>query len=122
MTSLNKRASWLNPLRNRVSSDHPALVMEFADGGSMSMGKLDEMWSAPGVADGLARRKSFAQDIVKGLRFLYENKVIHRDLKPDNILCFGDHPVAKIGDFGLARVSSAQSTIFELDPYIYISS
>jgi serine/threonine protein kinase len=87
-----------------TSSDDLAIVMEFADGGSMSMGKLDKMWSAPGV-DGLARRKRFALDIVEGLAFLHGKKIIHRDLKPQNILCFGSDPVAKIADFGLAKVS-----------------
>ncbi len=97
-------------LKTKTSSDNPAIVMEFADGGSMSVRKLDEMWSASGV-DGLARRKRFALDIVDGLSFLHRNKVIHRDLKPKNILCFGSHPVAKIADFGLARVSFLHSPL-----------
>jgi serine/threonine protein kinase len=93
-----------------TSSDDLAIVMEFADGGSMSMGKLDKMWSAPGV-DGLARRKRFALDIVEGLAFLHGKKVIHRDLKPENILCFGSDPFAKIADFGLAKVGCLHHTI-----------
>jgi serine/threonine protein kinase len=109
ITSSDQPASWMKKLLFKnsgrtISTYHPALVMEFADGGSMSMSKLDKMWSAPGV-DRLSRCKRFALDIVKGLAFLHEKKVIHRDLKPENILCFGSHPVAKIADFGLARVS-----------------
>ena len=79
-------------------------MMEFADGGSMSMFKLEKMWSAPGV-DKLERCKKFALGILSGLKYLHSNtRVIHRDLKPGNILCFGNDPIAKISDFGLARV------------------
>jgi serine/threonine protein kinase len=85
-------------------SDFPALVMEYADGGSMSMNRLNKMWSEPGF-DKQARRKKFALDIVSGLMYLHKNQVIHRNLKPDNILCFGCDPVAKISGFGLSRVS-----------------
>jgi serine/threonine protein kinase len=85
-------------------SDLPALVMEYADGGSMSMSMLNKMWSEPGVYE-QARRKKFALDIVSGLMYLHKNQVIHRNLKPGNILCFGWDPVAKISDFGLSRVN-----------------
>jgi serine/threonine protein kinase len=39
--------------------------------------------------------------IVKGMQVLNVNKVIHRDLKPPNILL--KNGIAKIADFGLAK-------------------
>jgi serine/threonine protein kinase len=41
-----------------------------------------------------------------GYHKIYENKMVHRDLKPNNIFIVGDSEtagkIAKIGDFGLA--------------------
>jgi serine/threonine protein kinase len=44
-------------------------------------------------------------DITAGLKRLHGEKLVHRDLKPDNILISGsdDHPTAKLADFGLVR-------------------
>ncbi len=77
--------------------------MEFADGGSMNLSKLNQMWSAPGL-DKSQKRNAFALGIIDGLSYLHGKNVAHRDLKPCNILCFGTEPVAKISDFGLAKV------------------
>ena len=84
------------------SEGSPALVMEFADGGCMNMRKLNKVWSGNGKDE---RRRKFALGIVSALSYMHEKNVIHRDLKPDNILCFGEHPTAKISDFGLAKVN-----------------
>lgn len=43
-----------------------------------------------------------AHQIAKGLSAAHLNEVIHRDLKPGNVLISNDG-IAKIGDFGLAR-------------------
>lgn len=43
----------------------------------------------------------FGRQIVAGLQYLYAKRVIHRDMKPQNILLDG-HMTAKIADFGLA--------------------
>eukprot|EP01059_Diplonema_ambulator_P000830 TRINITY_DN10667_c0_g1_i3.p1 TRINITY_DN10667_c0_g1~~TRINITY_DN10667_c0_g1_i3.p1 ORF type:complete len:483 (+),score=147.92 TRINITY_DN10667_c0_g1_i3:182-1450(+) len=44
----------------------------------------------------------FAYQIVSGVNAMHKAKVIHRDLKPDNIFVSKDCSL-KIGDFGLAR-------------------
>ncbi|KAI5310234.1 negative regulator of the PHO system [Ascosphaera atra] len=46
--------------------------------------------------------KSFTYQLLKGIAFCHENRVLHRDLKPQNLL-INKKMQLKIGDFGLAR-------------------
>ncbi|KXZ47202.1 hypothetical protein GPECTOR_37g208 [Gonium pectorale] len=57
-----------------------------------------------------------AIQICQGLEYLHPT-IVHRDLKPANVLINGadtDRPVAKLADFGLARISAA--TLATLHP------
>ncbi|CAL8304520.1 unnamed protein product [Merluccius merluccius] len=47
--------------------------------------------------------KDVMSQLLCGLAFLHSNLMVHRDLKPDNILV-GSHGEIKITDFGLARI------------------
>ncbi|KAI0408885.1 ankyrin [Xylaria palmicola] len=56
--------------------------------------------------------REFALDVACGLRVLHDNRIVHGDLKPDNVLIFdvlhGERPqMAKLADFG--------GSIFEQD-------
>ena len=46
--------------------------------------------------------KSFLYQLLKGVDYIHKKKVLHRDLKPQNLLINKDN-IVKIGDFGLAR-------------------
>lgn len=46
--------------------------------------------------------KSFMWQLLRGIAFCHENRVLHRDLKPQNLL-INSQGQLKLGDFGLAR-------------------
>jgi serine/threonine protein kinase len=58
-------------------------------------------------------RKLFAVQILLGIEFIHSRGICHRDLKPQNIICFlnshGNLTHAKICDFGLTQYHCKQS-------------
>ncbi|KAL7270689.1 negative regulator of the PHO system [Rhizina undulata] len=46
--------------------------------------------------------KSFMHQLLQGIAFCHENRVLHRDLKPQNLL-INNKGMLKLADFGLAR-------------------
>eukprot|EP00949_MAST-11_sp_MAST-11-sp1_P003177 g3177.t1 len=74
-----------------------AIIMEYCDEGSLS-DILKKRYP-----DGLPRAllKSVGEQIVLGLRYLHREAVIHRDLKPGNIL-MTQKGVVKIADFDIS--------------------
>ncbi|KAG4977410.1 hypothetical protein JHK86_036884 [Glycine max] len=55
-----------------------------------------------------AERIKVAIGAAKGLLFLHQNNIIHRDVRPSNILVTHDYE-AMLGDFGLARTEQMDS-------------
>ncbi|CUG90182.1 protein kinase, putative [Bodo saltans] len=92
------------------------IVMELASNGSVR--KLLSRSTAttpnsPGgggigrLAESVARRVVF--QCLLGLQYLHRNGIIHRDVKPDNIL-LGDDSVVKLSDFGTCKSTIHAST------------
>ena len=74
------------------------LVFEHMDG------DLKKYMDANGVKGALQPPvvKSFMYQLLKGIDFCHKNRVLHRDLKPQNLL-INNQGALKLGDFGLAR-------------------
>lgn len=47
--------------------------------------------------------KSMMYQLLDGLNYMHTNRVIHRDIKPDNLLIDSSTATLKIADFGLAK-------------------
>lgn len=52
----------------------------------------------------------FASQIAKALEHAHSRGIVHRDIKPHNVMVLKDGSV-KVADFGIASVSSAQNTL-----------
>ncbi|KAM1121966.1 hypothetical protein TB2_003462 [Malus domestica] len=81
---------------------HPSLciVTEYMPGGSV----YDYLHKQKGVFK-LPSLLKVAIDVSKGMTYLHQNNIIHRDLKAANLL-MDENEVVKVADFGVARVKS----------------
>jgi eukaryotic-like serine/threonine-protein kinase len=75
----------------------PYMVLEYLTGGTLA----ERLPEVKALSDDETRR--VATDIAAGLAHAHENGVVHRDLKPGNVL-FDAEGRAKVADFGIARV------------------
>ncbi|KAK8944175.1 Serine/threonine-protein kinase HT1 [Platanthera zijinensis] len=76
------------------------IVTEFMSGGSL----YDFLHKQKGVFK-LPSLLRVAIDVCKGMNYLHQNNIIHRDLKTANIL-MDENEVVKVADFGVARVKT----------------
>jgi serine/threonine protein kinase len=77
-----------------VGDDHAHITMEFLDGGDLRS-KISE-----GIKE--AEAASYLKQIASALATIHEVGILHRDLKPGNIMLRKDGSIALI-DFGLAK-------------------
>jgi serine/threonine protein kinase len=67
----------------------------------------------------LAKSLDYIEQVCSGLGHAHERGVIHRDVKPQNLLLTSDHQTVKIADFGVARFSHSDSPITRVGTNIY---
>lgn len=86
-----------------VHKDHVVIASEYAEGGSLK----NWMKGFGGRAPSHETALKMMTGILSGIEHLHSRNVVHRDLKPDNILLQGNFP--RITDFGISRIISAGS-------------
>ena len=88
--------SWL--LAVSVVAGSTFLVFDYMDHDFAGLHRLKSHFTLPQL-------KCVFRQILEGVRYLHENKIVHRDLKSANILLNNKGEV-KLADFGLARMLS----------------
>ncbi len=83
-----------------VSGPDVFLIMELITGGTLRELLAERGPMPPHAATAVMRA------VLTGLSIVHARGLVHRDIKPDNILIDGDHRV-KLADFGLIRATSA---------------
>lgn len=82
--------------------DHLFLIMELITGGTLRELLAERGPMPPHAAAAVMR------SVLTGLSAAHASGLVHRDIKPDNVLINGDHRV-KLADFGLVRTASAST-------------
>jgi serine/threonine-protein kinase len=83
-------------------SGAPFMVLEYLPGESLA-DRLDR------VRFPLARGVQIALDLASALSFAHRQRIVHRDVKPANVLHAGDNRW-KLADFGIARMPDSDLT------------
>ncbi|XP_068639775.1 serine/threonine-protein kinase STY46-like isoform X2 [Aristolochia californica] len=88
------------------------IVTEYMSGGSVYdfIHKQKSVFKLPSLL-------KIAIDVSKGMSYLHQNNIIHRDLKAANLL-MDENEVVKVADFGVARVQ-AQSGVMTAETGTY---
>ncbi len=87
-----------------VENDVPFMAMEFVEGTSLSK-RLKEEGRLPAE-----EAVHIVRQVAEGLAYAHEHGIIHRDIKPDNILIESGTGRAVIADFGVAHVTTSELT------------
>ena len=89
-----------------LDSDRFFMAMEFLPGETLHRRLRSRGWLTPPEALGVARQ------LARGLREAHKHGVVHRDMKPSNVMLVPDEDgveIVKILDFGLGKVLSDDS-------------
>ncbi len=88
------------------------IVLEYLSGGDLAV--MSRQSSLP-----LEKVLFYLEQVCSGLAHAHECGVIHRDIKPQNLLLNADRKIVKIADFGVARLEASEGAITRVGTNIY---
>ena len=88
------------------------IVLEYLPGGDMSATTRNRPLP-------IARAVYYLEQVCSGLAHAHKCGVIHRDIKPQNLLLTADKKIVKIADFGVARLDANEGVITRVGTNIY---
>jgi serine/threonine protein kinase len=88
------------------------IVLEYLPGGDMYVLTRTRPLS-------IQRALHYLEQVCSGLAHAHKCGVIHRDIKPQNLLLTADKEIVKIADFGVARLDASEGAITRVGTNIY---
>jgi serine/threonine protein kinase len=88
------------------------IVLEYLPGGDML-----KLTKAQPLS--IQRALFYLEQVCSGLAHAHKCGVIHRDIKPQNLLLTEDREIVKIADFGVARLDATEGAITRVGTNIY---
>lgn len=88
------------------------IVLEYLAGGELGARVRLQPFS-------LERALFYLEQVCSGLAHAHDCGVIHRDIKPQNLLLTADAQVIKIADFGVAKIEATEGAITRVGTNIY---
>lgn len=86
---------------------YPWIALEYIEGQDLM--SLIDAWKANPATHTFAQVEAIFRNLCAGLQYVHDRGLIHRDLKPNNVLITQDG-VAKITDFGVVKDPHAMGT------------
>jgi serine/threonine protein kinase len=88
------------------------LVLEYLSGGDMAARYRQQPYT-------LERALFYLEQVCAGLAHAHDCGVIHRDIKPQNLLLTADQKIVKIADFGVAKIEASEGAITRVGTNVY---
>lgn len=88
------------------------LVLEYMSGGDLAARCINHPFT-------LERALVYLEQVCAGLQHAHESGVIHRDIKPQNLLLTADAQTVKIADFGVAKLEATEGDITRVGTNVY---
>mmetsp|Transcript_29140 Transcript_29140/g.59714 ORF Transcript_29140/g.59714 Transcript_29140/m.59714 type:complete len:353 (-) Transcript_29140:195-1253(-) len=105
-----------NVLAHKQGCDNGDMIMEYIEGGSVS-----DLLEREGGHLGEKETATLVEDILKGLQYLHSKNVVHKDLKPSNLLFDSRTRKVKIGDITVASEERTGGVIVPVGTPVFLA-